>query len=210
MSLLKTDVRKIIKKEFGDFLKGYGYKFDAKAEGFLRYFEGGFNKVGVSIVDYRPKFEVSFFFLVRLDVVEKIVQKYVFVLDQYRDLTWTLNTTIDHFTGFKEYAVRDEGALYDLLSEVKQVYSSKIDAFLKQYSEIKNMDRALNVEHAKIGYMTNTDDYIRPIIIAKLTGNKDFDKVAEWYYKKYVEDYYLDTEEGPNKIKEVINYLQTL
>src|ERR1700729_3309790 len=98
--MLKTEIRKILKKEMGEFLKKYGYKYDEQIAGFLRLHEGGFNKFGVSIVDYRPKFELSFFFLIRVDVVEHIIQKYFYILEGYRDFTWTLNTRIDYFTSF--------------------------------------------------------------------------------------------------------------
>jgi len=210
MILSKATVKKATTKELDNFFKDYGYKFNAKAEGFLRYFNGGFNKIGISVVDYRPKFEVSFYFIIRIDDIEKIIQKFIFVLEQYKEFTWTLNISIDHFGAFKSHPISDENSIHDLVKEVKDVYSNQVDAFLKKYSQISNLDQALNVDHIKIENITNLDDFIRPIIIAKLNNNKDFDKVCEWYYRKYTEEYPLDPDEGPNKIKEAINYLRTL
>jgi hypothetical protein len=205
-----TEVKQIVKTELGNFLENYGYKFDSKAYGFLRYFEGGFNKVGISIVDYQPKFKLSFFFCVRLDEVENILQQYVFILEKYRDFTWTLNIPIEHFTCFKEYAFDKKELLLDLLHEIEQVYSTNIDDFLKSNSSVDKLDVSLNINPSKLGYMTTPEDFIRRIIIAKLAGNTSFDDVADWYYKKYVEDYFLDTEEGPNKISEVTSFLRAM
>jgi hypothetical protein len=176
----------------------------------MRYFNGGFNKIGISIVDYATKFEVSFYFIIRIDTIEKVIQKFILVLEQYKEVTWTLNTSIDHFTPFKNFSIIDYSSINDVVKIVKNIYSSEIDIFLKRYSQINNLDQALNVEHIKIENMTNLDDYIRPIIVAKLNNNKEFDKVCEWFYKKYVEDYPLDIEDGPNKINEAISYLRTL
>jgi hypothetical protein len=64
-----TEVKKVIKKQLGDFLKKYGYKFNSKAESYLRYFDGGYNRVSTTIVDYRIKFKISFYFSVRFNAV---------------------------------------------------------------------------------------------------------------------------------------------
>ena len=143
-----------------------------------------------------------------MDVVEKIVQKFSFVIEEYRDFTWTINTGIDHFTGIRNYMVSEETELIQVLQDIELVYASKIDAFLKQYSDISNLDRALNSEHIKIGHLMSPEDYIRPIIIAKLTKNQDFEKVADLHYNDYRKEYFLDLEEGPRKIREAIDYLK--
>jgi hypothetical protein len=210
MSLLKTELRRIIKKELGDFLKQYGYKFNSKAEGFIRSFEGGFNQIGVAVFDYRPKFLVSPFFLIRLDKVEQIVQKHVFVLEQYKDTAYTINTGIEHFTGVKEYDIRTEVQLYEVLRQVMDVYSSKVDFFLKYYSDIKNLDKALNDERLALNKLVEPDNRIRAMIIARLNGNRDFEKIAEGYYQSYVQEYDQGAGDEARRLRETIDYLKAL
>jgi hypothetical protein len=209
MALLKTDIQKIIKKELGEFLKKYGYKYDAKAEGFLRYFDGGFNKVGIAIFDYRPKFKISPFFLIRIDEVEKIVQKLVFVMEKYRDAAYTINTGIEYFTGVKEYEIFTEEQLYHLLESFKEVYTTKVDVFLRECSDIKNLDQVINDQEKVINNLIEPDNRIRSIIIAGINKNPHFQKIADKYYQNYVEEYNLDPG-GANRIRETIDYLKSL
>jgi hypothetical protein len=210
MAVSKMEVKKIIKKELGDFLKKFGYKFESNAQGFIRYFDSGFNKVGVVIVDYRPKFQLSPFFLIRINEVENIIQNFIFVHDKYREFTWTLNAPIEYFTGVKEYDIRNQEEMEAFVDQIKNAYSSQIEPFLNMYSSVKNLDTLLNAKFTNVQYMANPANHIRPIIIAKITSNENFEKVAAHYLKKYTEDYYLDTDEGPNKIREVIGFLKTL
>jgi|GEM_PF-3644690 len=210
MSLLKTEIKKLIKKELGDFLKQYGYKFNSKAEGFIRPFDGGFNQIGVAVFDYRPKFLISPFFLIRFDEVEQIVQKYVFVLEQYKDVAYSINTGIEYFTGVKEYEIRTEEQLYDVLHQIKDAYSSKVDFFLRQYSDIKNLDEALNDEKLALNKMVEPDNRIRAMIIAKLNGNRNFEMIAEEYYRSYVHEYDQGTGDEAKRIRATIDYLKAL
>ncbi|MHA4808140.1 hypothetical protein ACX0G9_08530 [Flavitalea flava] len=208
--MLKTEMSSIIKKDLGVFLKNYGYKFNTKAAGFLRSFEGGFNQIGIAIFDYRPKFLVSPFFLIRIDKVEQIVQKHVLVMEKYKDITYTFNVGIEHFTGIKEYEIRTEEELHKLLRQIKEVYANEVDTFLRHYSEIGNLNKVLNEENRKINVINEPDNYIRSIIIARLNGNPNFSEVAEGYFNKYLKEYSLDIEDGPNRIRETINYLNSI
>ena len=210
MSLLKTEIRRVIKKELGAFLKQYGYRFNSNAEGFIRPFEGGFNQIGVAVFDYRPKFLISPFFLIRLDKVEQIVQKHVFVLEQYRDTAYSINTGIEHFTGVKEYEIRTEEQLYEVLRQIRDVYSSKADFFLNHYSDIKNLDEALNDERLALNKMVEPDNRIRAMIIARLNGNRNFGMIAEEYYQSYIREYDQGTGDEARRIRETIDYLKAL
>lgn len=208
MSLIKTDIKKTIKKELGVFLKKYDYRFDANAEGFVRYFEGGFNKIGMAIFDYRPKFQIAPFFLIRFDAVENIVQKHVVVLEKYKDVAYTTNTGIEYFTGTKEYEIRTESELRAFLSFVMELYSSRVESFFKLYSIISNLDNALNIEKLKLNKLIEPDNCIRSIIISRLSKNPNFEMIAESYYRWYVAEYNSDLETGPTRIRQTIDYLQ--
>ena len=208
MSLLKTEIKKVLKRSLGDFFKQYGYKFDSKVGGFIRPFSGGFNQIGFAIYDYRPKFLIAPYFLIRIDRVEEIVQKHVFVLEQYKDAAYSINIGIDHFTGIKEYEVTTEDQLCEVLNQIKDIYSSKIELFLKRYSDIKNLNDALNDERALTNKMVEPDNRIRAIIIAKLSNNPNFEFIADNYYESYINEYDQGTGNEAKRIRATIDYLK--
>lgn len=196
MSLLMSEINKFIKKDLGDYLKGFGYKKNSKLkEDFWHPFDGGFYTIGVAVYDYKPKFLISPFVSIRFDVVEDIVQKYIFILPQYKDKTMTINTPYEFFTGVDEFDIRELITLSAWIDSFKGVYVSQIDEFLKTYSNIIMADKAINEQKIRLNYLVEPHNCIRSMIIAKVAGNPNYKSIAKSYLDWYLSD--LPDQETP-------------
>ncbi|HWB27756.1 MAG TPA: hypothetical protein VG738_19915 [Chitinophagaceae bacterium] len=207
--LLKSDIRKILKKELGAFLKTYGYKPQAKESGFIRKTKEGNTQIGISIVDYRPKFLLGIPFSIRLEAVEKISNYLFNTMPEYQSETTTIVVPGKFFTGIDEYKITNVEGLQEFIDFFKKLYTGKVDYFLSNNSTLQGIVETLFTQHIEFGKIFQHYDFITRIIIARLGKIEHYDFVAEKYYKIYCENY-PDSKEEQAEIRRAIEYLKTV
>lgn len=209
MHLLKSEIDKFLRRELGSFLKQYGYKYLQKADGFVRYFDGGFNEVVCAVYDYKSIFYIGFSFLIRIDQVEDIRQLNGFFIDKFKKYTCTVSTSLKYFNDIDKYEVLSEIDLIKLINEVKEIYKREIDPFLIRYSDVKNIDKTSNVDKIEINMLSAPENILSSIIIAKLAGNPEFEKLSKNYYNDFAEKN-RGIGDGMERIKKTIEYLRMI
>ncbi len=207
--LLKSEIRKILKKELGAFLKPYGYKPHTTETGFVRNTYEGNNQIFISIVDYRPKFLLGAGFPIRIDSVEKVANQFFDTEPKYWESSTTITIPVKFFTGIDEYKITNEKGLQEFIDYFKALYLDKIDGFLTVNSTLEGLVKTLFESHTEPGHLFQHYHFIYRIIIAWLGKVEFYDLIADEYYKIYCEEY-KNSKNGQEAIRNVINYLKTI
>ena len=207
--LLKSEIRKILKKELGAFLKPYGYKPQATETGFIRKTKEGSIQIFISIVDYRPKFLLGAGFPIRIDVAEKIFNHLFNTESKYQDSSTTITISCRFFDGFNEHKITNPQGLQEFINYFKALYADKIDGFLAANSTLEGLVKTLFTDYKEPGHLFQHYHFITRIIIAYLGKIEFYDLIAEEYYKFYCENY-PDSKEGQAEILRAIEYLKTV
>jgi hypothetical protein len=207
--LLKSEIRKVLKKELGAFLKPYGYKPQSTETGFLRKTKEGNNTIGIAIVDYRPKFLLGIPFAIRLDAVEKICNYLCNTMPQYQSDTTTIIIPCRFFDGFDEHKITNSQGLQEFINYFKTLYADKIDTFLVANSTLQGLVKTLFIDYIEFGPLFQHYHFITRIVVAYLGKIEFYDLIAEEYYKIYCENY-PDSKEEQAEIRHAIEYLKTV
>jgi len=207
--LLKSDIRKILKKELGAFLKPYGYKSQTSETGFVRKTQEGNNMIGIAIVDYRPKFLLTPGCSIRIDAVEKIGHFLFNTMPKYQDGTTTILANSKFFTGVDEYKITNVGGLHEFIDFFKKLYTDKIDGFLAANSTLEGIAKTFFTDYIERGPLFQHYHFITRIIIAYLGKIEFYDLIAEEYYKIYCQNY-PDSKKEQAEIRRAIEYLKNI
>jgi hypothetical protein len=199
--MVKSELKRLINCDFNKVLSGYGFKFDTVREGFIKKTETGYEGVIISIVEYPGRCIASGCFLIRINEVENIVNKIIFVLPKYQTSTYTVNIPFERILDKSEFEIKDVADFEEFKKAFLDIFSFKINKLLSYNSNIEHLHDLINVQGSKLPYLETTGDYVRRIIISKIVNANNSEEIINKYIKEFRLRYKNDLEELEYLIK---------
>jgi hypothetical protein len=163
----------------GGILSATEFRLKKSEDGFARKISGGKQVLGVPLWDYHPDFEFSLNICIRLDAVEATFHRFSGSPANYHRMSFTMIARLEQFTGgpprYKVRSVEDAAYVGQLLSSDIR---DKIVTFFRENETVTDLDRTVNIEHPGIDVTQNPSGAMHAIILARLAGNKGFEKLV--------------------------------
>jgi hypothetical protein len=142
-------VRRLIAEGLNPAVKAAGFRYRAKAEGFVRNIGGGRQELGIALWDYNPLFKFSLNLCVRLDAVQEIVNRFSGSSPRYHGMTLTSVTQLEFLGllatgGQVEYQAASESELAAVLPGVAAMVRERVVLFFEEYRDVASLNRGLN------------------------------------------------------------------
>ena len=127
-----------------------GFRYRKKAESFVRRIPDGRQELSLALWGYKPSFEFSFSFSVRLEAAQAITNQFSGALPKYYDITTTSLTQLEFLglppndTGQVRWRVVSESDLIAVLPGVIEVVHQRILPFFAEFQDLAALNRGLN------------------------------------------------------------------
>lgn len=185
----ESDLIKKLRKIIRPYLVERGFK-KVKHEDlcFRKKMDGGYQQVDAIIVDYDGIQKVSFVFEIRNDAVEGILNRNLDRLPGSMDESTTLMVMHGIILGLprleeKQYHIKKKEDVVSCCEDFLSFLSTKGLAFLDRYSDLREMDRAINTDRLTPHpfFQDELDRACLGVVLAKLTERPSPDTIAAEY-----------------------------
>jgi hypothetical protein len=174
-------------------------------EGYVRTILGGWQEIGVPFYDYHPQFDFSLVVSIRLDLAERLIHPFTGTPSQYQDGTVTSSFRLDYFTtGQTRFTVTCEEEIRSAMTEVAHVIRNEIIPFLNLHQDVASLDMVMNRSEKPLTIPMQPYRGMHGIILAKLAGNPDFEKLV----KRYLDEMESIPHQEKEKFIKLTNYLR--
>lgn len=175
----KQEIKELLFGMLSSILAGTNFRLKKSEDNFTRKIPGGWQRLGLPLLDYNPEFVFSLNICIRLDEVEDIFNMFSGVAPKHHSTTITTITRLEYFTGgrgeYKVMTAEDVAIVGGVLSTVIQ---DKVIPFLNGHQDIRTVDQAVNGEQPGIDITQNPSGAMHAAILAHLAGNKDFERIV--------------------------------
>jgi hypothetical protein len=175
----KQEMKNLLFEMLSGILVGTDFRLKKSDDAFVRKITGGRQMLGLPLLDYNPEFEFSLTICIRLDAVEEIFHQFSGSPPKYHSMSNTTITRLEHFTGgsgrYKVTTAADVASVGGVLSSVIR---DKIIPFFNEHQHVQALNRAVNCQQPGIDITQNPSGAMHSVILARLAGNKDFERVV--------------------------------
>lgn len=175
----KQEMKNLLFEMLGRILAGTDFRLKRNEDCFTWKISGGWQQLGLPLLDYNPEFVVSLNICIRLDAVEDIFNMFSGVAPKYHSATPTTITRLEYFTGGRgEYKVTTPADVAFLGTVLSPIIRNKIIPFFNEHQDVQALDRAVNYQQPGIDFTQNPAKAMHAVILARLAGNKDFERIV--------------------------------
>jgi hypothetical protein len=163
--------------------------------------------LGLPLLDYNPEYQFSLNVCIRLDAAEEIFHQFSGSPPKYHSMSETTITGLEYFTGRPAMSTYNVSTADDVASAgrvLSVVIRDKIIPFFNEYQDLSAVDRAVNCQQPGIDKTQNPSGAMHAVILARLAGNKDFERVVD----KHRTDMQLPRE-AAHPFNRLVEYLRT-
>jgi hypothetical protein len=201
----KREMADLIYEMLGGVLVGTEFRLRKSEEGFARKIPNGRQVLGLPLWDYHPEFLFSLNICIRLDAVEEILHRFSGSPPKYHSMSDTTITRLEYFTGDPgRYKVTTASDVASAVGSLSSVIREKIIPFFDKHHDVLALDAAVNCQRPGIDITQNPPGAMHSVILAKLAGNKDFDRLVV----KHQTEMEL-APEADHPFNRLVEYLQT-
>jgi hypothetical protein len=202
----KQEMKNLLFEMLGGILSTTEFRLKKSEDAFVGKIPHGRQMLGLPLWDYNPEFEFSLNICIRLDAVEEIFHRFSGSPALYHSMSVTTITRLEHFTGGPaKYKVKTAGDVTSVGSILLPAIQEKILPFFHEHKDVQALDRAVNCEHPGIDITQNPSGAMHAVILARLAGNKDFERLVV----KHRTDMQLAAE-VPHPFNRLVEYLKSL
>ncbi len=200
----KTEVRNSIYAALAPVLLNNGFRLVRPEQSFVRPISGGWQAIGVALVDYKPKFRISLTISVRIDKVEDIVHLFSGSPPESSKLSSTFRCTMQRFTTHKYFEIITDADLKDNLPILTQVSIDRIVPFLDQHKDLDTIAKAMDLTTIP-KVVSGAGPAMHAATVAWLIRHSQFSAIVSGYQEimKYLPQDILGRFNG------LVQYLQT-
>lgn len=181
-----------------------------KRFGFTRSFAGVRQEIGVALVDYNPDYKFSLYVATRLNEAENIFNLFSRADKMYHNQSTTMSVHLDYFTRSKgvpsEYNVSSATDVAKLSPFFAEIFSEDIVPFLDEHKDLRSLDIAMNNVHTSIDHTLNPSRAMHAVIVARLAGNPDFERLVE----KHRRDLHVYSAREVGDFERLVVHLRTI
>jgi hypothetical protein len=175
--MLKADVNNAVYDAIIGPLKAAGFKGARREGDARRTFDGGFQKVGIPLADYRPTYIFSLVATVRLDVVEELMAPFRPFAPENRHMSASIIVGPEHFgLDRREFRIEDAPGLAAAAGALGQLVEERMLPWLEQATQLAFLESIVNAEAKDPGqYMDAPMRAMTGVAMAALCGRHDLD-----------------------------------
>jgi hypothetical protein len=143
--------------------------------------------VRAHVVNFAPRFEFALAFCVRAEAAEAVLQQFVDVPPQFREMTETCCVTMDQLVpGLgRRIAVNNKRSLRHALAELIPALDQVVPQFLETHQDLHGIDRLLNGSTREWFASAQPPYYsMNAVIVARLAGNPEFDQLVSTHRER--------------------------
>lgn len=221
---VKSEVERLIVKGLTPVVALAGFRYVKKEESFVRGINGGRQKLGLALSNYKPLFEFSLTLTVRLDAVQEIVNRFSGSPPEYHAITMTSLTQLEFLGlsaegGCVEYRASSEPELATVIPGVAAMVHERIVPFFEEYRDVTSLNRGLNPRGAervtqqqwprnRRAFDSSYEPYraMSGIAVARLAGDPRWPELVVAYREQLSE---LD-EDDRRKYEELVAHLASV
>jgi hypothetical protein len=181
----KREVIESIYTLISPLLESKGFRLKKGIDGgFFRFFPGGYQCIGVSLVDLEPDFDFSLVLSIRLDVVEDIANKFNAAPAKYHARTATFATFQERFLpkGETKFTVSTEAEIGSAIAQLKPVIEERIIPFLDQTQNLETVAEAMML--TEIPKILPGGPNLRALAVAWMIQHPKFERIASTYKER--------------------------
>lgn len=192
--MLKAEVRASIYNGLADLFFSAGFKGNKREASFTRSFDGGFQRIGIPLVDYAPTFQFSLHAMIRIDLIEGVSRRFNPVLPQYSDMSVSIVAGLRYLLGYDfEFEVKSPDMLADSIVKLRSIVMEKMLPFLDQCHNVEAADVILNDPEGALLQMDPKHRALSGVVAAGFCKRRDLNELAAYYReillaKKYSSD----------------------
>jgi hypothetical protein len=195
-----------------DRLKVYDFLLNKGLAEFTKKEPDGWSKFQLIFLNRDAGWEINIGMLIRKNIVEDIYHQASTFEPKYHKTTPTIGTAVENLINDnKKYRcyLNAEKDIEICLEYLEGLFVKIALPFFKEYSELKKVEKAVNIKNGKSIFSGLKYEGNLGIILAKLVNNPDYSFFLEKYRMHYVnfnDGYYLPEYEKLVKILEAPNY----
>lgn len=175
----KKEMKSLLFEMLSSILDGTDFRLKKSEDCFTRKIAGGWQMLGLPLLDYNPEFIFSLNICIRLDAVEEIFNLFSGVAPKHHSTTTTTITRLEYFTGGRgEYEVTTPEDVASAGGILSLVIRDKIIPFFNEHKDVQALDRAVNSEYPGIDITQNPSGAMHSVILARMAENKDFECIV--------------------------------
>lgn len=150
----KTEVERLIVGGLKPVTAPAGFRYVKRDQSFVRFIEGGQQRLGIALWNYNPLFAFSLTMTVRLDAVQAITNQYSGSPPQFHEITTTSLTQLEFLgapseRGKVEFRASSESELAAVLPGVAALVRERVVPFFDEYRDLAALNRGLNPDGAE-------------------------------------------------------------
>jgi hypothetical protein len=201
-AMKKVEIRNLIFSILTPLFVEKGFRLKKAGEGeLIRVIQGGFQRIGIPLVDHNPKFKFSLIIAIRLDAVADITNK--FVPAKYHSAATTFTAHLERFMPEQEtqFVVFTEEDIKAAFARLEPVIRGRIIPFLDETQDLATVAKAMNL--TDIPQILPGGANKSALTIARLIRYPDFEKIAATYQQRI-------SQYSKNAQEELKNFIQHL
>jgi hypothetical protein len=189
----KTKVNNELYINVSESLKNDGFKYIKSKQRIIRKNKEGFDVIIFNVLDYNPIFQIQFWLKTRLDIVENILNRFMY--DCMNPKYMALSETTSHGYGElmkKEIDYIEIKSERELKLAIKNIIKLIKDSLIifeenKDISQVNfNKKNQILFEHKGIHLYHNRRTLMQSLILMILSNDPDFEKLSEKYKELYI------------------------
>jgi hypothetical protein len=204
-------------RRLGELLVPEGYKFkklENDVEGFMRHVDGIRQMLFIGLWDRGLAYEFTLGVGIRVDAVEAIYHLYSEYLPEYQASSDTCVINLKALVpGLDRLTVYDAATIQQAVHQLAPYITNQILPFLDSHRDVRSLDRLLN-QGKPAEQVCGVDGRgswvlsfaMSAVILARLAGNPDFDKLVE-RYRSEIRDFDDDDQQRYDRL---VGYLRSL
>jgi hypothetical protein len=190
--------------------------FVAQKERLIRNHKVGFDAIDYRVVDYNPIFQIELSLLIRIEVVEQAVNKFLpeeIINSKYKAKTITIACSYEQLseTGQSYVEISDESKLKSEIDHLGSIIRTKGLTFFEKYRELEEANKLKKNRILKsqdgINYILT--NLMQSLALMRFANDPDFNELSERYRRLYVP--WVGQEEiGRTALNDLIEYLKKI
>ncbi len=187
IAMTANDVRETVYESLAPLLVPKGFKLHDREE-YRRVLRGVRQTVSLRLVDYAPTFKFTLDFFFRVEAAETILQQFIEVLPQFRQVRETCCVTLDQLvpSAGEEIVVKNNRSLQKALSELKPALERDVLPFLDSHQDLNSIDHLMNSSCTRewFAHAYGPDSSMNSVIVARLAGNPDWEQLVSTHRQR--------------------------
>lgn len=170
----------------------FGFKLMKGKKRLMRRSHGRTEVFGLPVVDYAPTYYVRPWAGIRFDEIENLFHQTSGFEPAYQSDTHTIGVDFWRIYGTDGYDIpfREEADVTTVASQLLTIFREKAQPYFEQFSTVAAVDVALNDQPNEpcIHGGMPSNRCSRGVIVAKLTGRKNYDELVSIYRSILIKD----------------------